>query len=224
MTEHDLHDPLRRLAETAPAPAPGLAGTILEHGRTARRRRLGGVAVAGVAAVAALVVLVPVLGSGSTDGGAEPPVVTNPTTEPPTTPEPSLRMQVAAAGVSALLGENYPSEATLWVRDTVCARWSNNSRAAVNPCLWLTKPEMTELERLLSAYSITWVDRFPRALEGKLYVEISELKDVSADGGSVFVWALAGGRNCAGAPYEVRLHPDGRAVASQPERGTAVVC
>ncbi|MDQ3664200.1 MAG: hypothetical protein M3353_06010 [Actinomycetota bacterium] len=219
MTEHDLHDPLRRLAETAPAPAPGLAGYVVERGRTARRRHLAAVTVAGAAVVAALVVLVPVLGSGSTDQGAEPPVVTNPTTttEPPP-PEPSARMKVAAAGVRELLREEYPSEKALLVRNGVCEQY----RGDPNGCTDLTKMEMTDLERLLSAYSITWVDRSPRDLEGRLYVEISELKDVSADGGSVFAWALAGAHNCVGWAYDVTLRPDAAPVSTSD--GIVVVC
>lgn len=222
MTDHDLYEPLRRLAQSAPSPAPGLGGDIAERGRAARRRRLGAVAVAGAAAVAALVVLLPVLGSGSTDRGAESPVVNDPTTtpQPPTPDDPSARMQVAAAGVRELLREEYPSEKALLMRNGVCEQY----RGDPNGCTDLTKMELTDLERLLSGYSIIWVDRSPRDLKGRLYVEISELKDVSADGGSVFAWALAGARNCAGTGYDVTLSPDGRAVASQPERGTAVIC
>ena len=214
MTDHDLQDPLRRLAETAPAPAPGLAGDVVERGRTARRRRLVAVAVAGAAAVAALVVLVPVLGSGSTDRGAESPVVNDPTTptEPPPPSEPSARMQVAAAGMRELLGGSYPTEDKLWVQDRVCEQDSFSRRGE---CTDLTDAEQVELEQLLTTYSITWVDRFPRDIEGKPYVQVSGLEDVSAAGGWVYVSAVRGGLDCVGAPFQVRIHQNGTPVAEQ---------
>lgn len=232
MTEHDLHEPLRRLAQTAPAPAPGLAGDVVERGRTARRRRLGAVTVAGAAAVAALVVLVPLLGTGDADQGAEP-VASDPTTstEPPPSPEPSDRMQVAAAGMRALLRENYPSEGRLWVRDSVCARW-NDFTDDSGECTDLVAADRTELERLLPIYSIAWVEdgrrpdgsHYPGGF-GKPhppYVEVSELQDVSAEGGSVFVWVIRDGLDCAGGRYSVTLNRGSAPDAVQGE--VQVVC
>ena len=215
MTDHDLHDPLRRLAETAPAPAPGLAGDVVERGRTTRRRRLGGVAVAGAAAVAALVVLVPVLGSGSTDQVAEPPVATDPTptTEPPLPSEASARMKVAAAGMRALLEGSYPTENRIWVKDYVCERDRFTDRHT--RCAILIDTEKADLEQLLPMYSIMWVDQFPRDLKGRPYVQVSGLENVDAGGGSVYVSAVRGGLDCAGAPYEVRIRQNGTPVAEQ---------
>lgn len=234
MTEHDLHDPLRRLAETAPAPPPGLASDVVERGRTARRRRLGAVAAAGAAAVAALVVLVPVLGSGSTDRDAEPPVASDTTTptEPPPRHEPSARMQVVAAGMRELLRENYPSETRLWVRDSVCERWDDFTDDS-GKCTDRAAADMAELERLLPTYSIVWVedDRAPDGARpsglGEAhppYVEVAELEDVSEDGGSVFVWAIVGGLNCAGSEYDVTLREAGPPLVKRPAQAQQVIC
>lgn len=214
MTEHDLHEPLRRLAETAPAPAPGLAGEVVERGRTARRRRLGGVTVAGAAVAAAMVVLVPLFGSGSGgERGAEPPVVTDPTTttEPPPPPEPSARMKVAAAAIDALLRDGYPAAHSLSMKESICVR---KMPLRSRNCTALTKAEMADLEWLLD-YQIRWVDRAPRDFGPRApYVGITALRNVDASGGSVFVTALAGGLDCLGSSYHVNIYPDRQPVAA----------
>jgi len=228
MTEHDLAEPLRRLADTAPAPAPGLADDIVERGRTTRRRRLGGLAAAGAAAVAALVVVVPLMVSGGDDRGSEPPVATDQPTETEPVLGPSARMQVAAAGVRAFVDDTYPGVNVLWVRDWVCEKWTNYV-GGPKGCTDFTDSEVLALERLLPAYSITWVedDRAPDGSHIGLdqhppYVEISELDHVDSDGGSVFVWALRGARDCGGNLYHVTLRPDAFPVAK--ESGVSVIC
>ncbi|MDQ3592521.1 MAG: hypothetical protein M3386_06435, partial [Actinomycetota bacterium] len=128
-------------------------------------------------------------------------------------PGPSARMQVVAAAVRAHLNQNYPSYDDLWVRDSVCDRSETVGPGPV-PCADLTEQEKTDLERLLQAYTIKWVGSVreiwsPTGQLNRPFVKISELEAVSTDGGSVFVYALRGGRDCAGVSYQVRLLPDG---------------
>lgn len=228
MTDHDLHEPLRRLAETAPAPAPGLAGDVVQRGRTTRRRRLGAVAVAGAAAVAALVVVVPLLGTGDADRGSEPPVATGSTTEtePPAPSDPSAQARVAAAAIRAQARGNYPSARVLQVRASICVRGGLGDRSS--SCTAWTEQERAELARLVPAYTLRWVAK-PRSGPplnigpDQPYVEVSRLGRVDSSGGSMLVFAVFGPRGCVGAEYDVTLDPD-RADVAGGETETVVVC
>ena len=138
-------------------------------------------------------------------------------------PEPSRRMQVAAAGVRTLLTGAYPSEQLIWVRESVCSGWFGSDG---RNCAALTERKMAELERLLPAYKVRCGDG-PDGSSPDLgpfppRVSVSALTDADASGGSVRVLAVAGGLDCAGSEYDVTLlpHAPPRAV----ESGATAIC
>lgn len=230
MTGHRMTETLDRLAERAPAPPVGLAEGVVRHGRVMQRRRRGMAAAIGAAVTVLAVAVVPVLVTQSSlsPEGVGPvadertPTVSPSTPQPAPQPDPmrvSARMTVVAAAVEELLERSYPQARTLWIRDAVCASaFGPKSR----DCTPLTKVDMQQLEWLLP-HNIRWIQPEPLGMgPHPPVVSVAEL-DVQDDRhGSVWVLAVKGGLDCAGAGYSVTIEPGGRAVAKGD--GSMAIC
>lgn len=231
----DRFEPLERLAQRAPVTDPLLlAETITERGRQVVQRRRAGLSIAAAAlAAGAVVMAASVGGPAAVPGGKEAPVATasesQPTTAPPPSSEPSLEVRVMATAVVEELSNSYPGAGRIWLRDSVCPQW-DDWRTEADPahCSRLDATERAAVERALFDLRISWVadgstpdgsrigtDQHPP------YVELSELS-VARGGGSVFVFAIAGGLDCSGARYDVTLSPNGDDTAVP--SGEMVVC
>lgn len=114
-------------------------------------------------------------------------------------------MRVVAAAVRKLLRDHYPAAETLGFQKDVCPR--GPSHEGTRECPPLTGRDRADLERLLPMYDLDWVSTGVRhSVKRKgLYVEVSVLRGVDSQGGSVFVFVLGGPRDCAGAEIDVTL-------------------
>ncbi|MDQ3415583.1 MAG: hypothetical protein M3467_09105 [Actinomycetota bacterium] len=225
-------EPLERLAERAPMPAPGLADEVLAHGRADRRvRGMGAVLAAAATAVAVVAGVLVLTDSPAARPRPEPSIAApSQSAESPTAgSSASDRVGIAVAGVRALtraINEGRPRR--LLVSDETCARQRGGVQNEGGNCDPWSRGERKQLKSSLSTIAPTrFVSTIRTQLsDGTLMLSIDGLRHPEPASGRVAVFALIGldapFDSCQGSGYQLEKDDEGWRVVGN--RGSAAIC
>ncbi len=225
MTDH--LDVLDRLADRAPAPPPGLAGTVLARGRASvRRRRLGAVVAAGGTAAAVVIGVLVATGpdSASPPAPATQAASSSAPSEPTRGPGPSDDVQIVAAAVKSMLADHRPAPTLIQLDPRRCERINQVILGHDADCTPWTAQERQDLVDLLAPLArVDFVARADNVSLRRPSVAVAALDLVDTDHGSVFVFAVWQGLNCSGQQMDVTFTATGWR-AERSDDGQVVIC